>query len=69
MKQEISYKCKRCSTAFSCKDIFKQCKKSRRVSKEIKSCRYYPIMCNQAGYPDRITVVFDDGETVTYYNM
>ena len=66
MKQELIYRCEICNTVYNNKEICEKCEKNHHMPRDIESCRYRPITCNQAGYPDRITVVFDNGELITY---
>ena len=66
MKQETLYRCEVCNTAFNDKDTCEKCERGHRIPKEITSCRYRPTTINASGYPDRITVEFDDGETISY---
>ncbi len=66
MKQELIYRCEICNTVYNNKEICEKCEESHRVPIGIKSRRYQPITNNATGYPDKITVVFDDDAEIIY---
>lgn len=66
MKEISLYKCDICGTEFKEKDRCMACERVHKQVKKIAGARYLPITGDETGYPDRITVEFEDGETKVY---
>lgn len=66
MKEISLYKCDICGTEFKKKDRCMACERAHKQVKKIAGARYLPITGDETGYPDRITVEFEDGETKVY---
>lgn len=72
MKEISLYKCDICGTEFKGKRQMYGMRKSsqkERAHKKVKKIvgtRYLPITKDETGYPDRIAVEFEDGETKVY---
>ena len=64
MKQGIVYECELCHSTFYDKDRCEQCEKSHYIPKKIESC-YYSSEPN-LGYPEKITIRFENGSLVKY---
>ena len=67
MKELKLYQCEICGTKYVSKIFAEDCEKSHKIPKEISGCRYLSQKQNQSGYPQKISVVFDDGKTIDYH--
>lgn len=67
MKELKLYQCEICETQYASKIIAEDCEKSHKVPKKISGCRYLSQKQNESGYPQKISVIFDDGKTVDYH--
>ena len=66
MKKIELYQCEVCGTQYKEKGKAEMCEKSHKIPRKIAGKRYVPMDLNQAGYPISISVLFEDGETITY---
>ena len=67
MKQISLYVCEVCGTQFKDKMMAKNCESSHKVPTKISGCKYLPKSQNEKGYPQNISVLFEDGEVVKYH--
>lgn len=67
MKELKLYQCERCGTQYSSRIMAEECERSHKVPIKISGCRYLSLKQNQPGYPQKISVVFDDGKTIDYH--
>ncbi len=66
LKLESVYRCEICNTVYNNRDICLKCELNHLIPTEIKSCRYSPITVNEKGYPNSITIKFNDGSEAIY---
>lgn len=66
MKEQKLYVCEFCGTQYGVKQKALDCEKSHHTPKSMRRAQYHTAKCSQDGYPDRIEVVFDNGEVLQY---
>lgn len=66
MKCTTLWKCDICGTEYRDKKKCEQCETGRKKKGKIVKMRHLPYTFDQSGYPDKITVKFEDGEELVY---
>ena len=66
MKEQTLYICEICGTQYKNKKSALDCEKNHHVPIQVRQSYCHFGKCLQDGYPDRIEIVFDDGEILTY---
>lgn len=66
MKVSTLYTCEFCNTSYKTEKQAVECEKHHRQPTEIKAPKYRSIKNSSDGYPDKIMVVFDDGQEIRY---
>lgn len=66
MKELKLYVCEVCGTQYADRANAKVCEKSHKVPQRISGCKYLSRKQDQSGYPQKISVIFDDGKSVDY---
>ena len=66
MKELKLYQCEICFTQYSSERAAIDCEQSHRKIVKVKESKYRSQKSNLRGYPDRITVEFDNGREVIY---
>ena len=66
MKEQKLYVCDFCGTQYKEKLKALGCEKNHHTPKTMRQTQYHAAKCSQDGYPDRIEIVFEDGEAVWY---
>jgi len=61
------YQCEICGTQYADKINAKTCEESHKIPKKILGCKYLSYKQNQLGYPQKISIVFEDGKVVEYH--
>lgn len=67
MKELKLYQCEICGTQYASKIFAEDCEKSHKMPKKISGCKYLSQKQNMSGYPQKISVIFDDGKTIDYH--
>ena len=66
MKTVNLYKCEICGTEYNEKAKCLKCEKNHKRKGEIVKMRYQSVNFDETGYPDKITVKFEDGVEKIY---
>lgn len=66
MKETILYKCEICGTEYKDKKKCEQCEACHKKKGKIIKMRHQPYSFDHSGYPDKITVRFEDGMEKMY---
>lgn len=66
MKKVEHYICEVCGTEYNEKGKCKQCESGHNKPKGIDGAQWYPIGQDGSGYPARVHILMDNGETITY---
>ena len=66
MKKIDLYQCEICNTQYASERAAIDCEQSHRKIVKVKASKYRRQKTNPRGYPDRITVEFDNGRDVIY---
>ena len=66
MKELQLYQCEICNTQYASERAAIDCEKSHRKIVNVKASKYRSQKSNPRGYPDKITVEFDNGRKVIY---
>lgn len=66
MKEQKLYICEFCGTQYKEKQKALDCEKNHHIPKSMSQSQYHATKCSQDGYPDKIKVVFDNGEALWY---
>lgn len=66
MKKVELYKCELCNTSYKSEDMANKCEQSHKIAKSIVDAEYRSFNSNPKGYPDKITICFNDGTKVIY---
>lgn len=66
MKEYTLYECEICRTRYASEQFALDCEKSHRKIVKVKASKYRSQKSNPRGYPDKITVEFDNGKEVIY---
>lgn len=66
MKTLSKYQCEYCHTEYREKSVCEQCEKNHKVKPKIKMSIYQSFEMDRRGYPIRINIEFENGETITY---
>ena len=61
MKETTLWKCDICGTEYRDKKKCEQCEAGHKKKGKIVKMRHLPYTSDQSGYPDKITVKFEDG--------
>lgn len=61
MKEMTLWKCDICGTEYKEKLKCQKCEASHKKKDKIVSMRHLPYTSDASGYPDKITVEFEDG--------
>lgn len=63
MKRIELFKCEICGVSYKSEDMANRCERSHKI---VKSIQYRSFSSNAKGYPDKITVCFNDDTKVIY---
>lgn len=66
MKDVTLWKCDICGTEYRDKKKCEQCETEHKKKGKIVKMRHLPYTSDQSGYPDKITVKFEDWEELVY---
>lgn len=66
MKEISLWKCEICGTEYKEKAACKKCEEGHKTNGKIVGMRHLPYSSDQSGYPDRITVKFENGVEKVY---
>lgn len=66
MKTLEKYQCEYCHTEYREKSACERCEKNHKVKSKIKKTVYQSYEIDRSGYPMRINIEFENGETITY---
>lgn len=66
MKELSKYQCEYCHTEYREKSACEKCEKNHKVKPKIKKTAYLSYEMDRGGYPMRIYIEFENGETITY---
>ena len=67
MKEQKLYMCEFCNTQYKDKNDALKCEQNHKTPKKIKESKYHEAKdAPNGGYPDRIRIEFDNGETIWY---
>lgn len=66
MKKVELYKCELCNTSYKSEDMANKCEQSHKIAKSIVDAKYRSFASNDKGYPDKITICFNDGKKIIY---
>ena len=66
MKTLEKYQCEYCHTEYHEKSACERCEKNHKVKPKIKKTIYQSYEMDRSGYPMRINIEFENGETITY---
>lgn len=66
MKEISLWKCEVCGTEYKEKAACKKCEERHKKGGKIVKMRYLPYTSDQSGYPNKITVEFEDGVKKIY---
>lgn len=66
MKEMTLYQCELCGTQYASERAAIDCEESHRKIKEVVAQRYRSFKSNPDGYPDVISVTFDNDKKVVY---
>ena len=66
MKETTLWKCEVCGTEYRDKSKCEKCEASHKKKGKIVKMRHLPYTSDLSGYPDRITVKFEDGKERVY---
>lgn len=66
MKETTLYQCEICGTQYASERAAIECEQSHRTIKEVVAQKYRSFKSNPDGYPDVISVTFDNDKKVTY---
>lgn len=66
MKKVEHYICEICGTEYNEKEKCKLCEYGHHRPKGIDGAQWYPIGQDGSGYPARVHILMDNGETITY---
>lgn len=66
MKEMTLWKCDICGTEYKEKLKCKKCEALHKKAGKIVSMRHLPFTSDASGYPDKITVEFEDGIKKVY---
>ena len=66
MKNVTLWKCDICGTEYRDKKKCEKCETGRMKNGKIVKMRHLPYTSDQSGYPDKITVKFEDGVEKMY---
>lgn len=61
------YQCEICGTQYASSEAAQNCEKSHKTIESIESAKYRSLKSNPDGYPDKITVVFNDNKRIIYH--
>ena len=60
------YECGVCHTRYKSKDECTECEESHVKPKRIEGAKWVAKKNDSSGYPYRVTIEFEDGETIEY---
>lgn len=66
MKELSKYQCEYCHAEYREKSACEQCEKNHKIKPKIKKSVYLSHEMDRSGYPTRINIEFENGETITY---
>lgn len=66
MKKTALWKCDICGTEYRDKKKCEKCETGHKKNGKIVKMRHLPYTSDQSGYPDKITVKFEDGVEKMY---
>ena len=66
MKETKLYECEICGTRYADRCACETCEGTHKKPKKITGARYLPYKQNKGGYPQTITVEFEDGKRIAY---
>ncbi len=66
MKETTLWKCDVCGTEYRDKKQCQKCENNHKKEGKIVKMRHLPYTSDQSGYPDKITVKFEDGVEKVY---
>ncbi len=66
MKETTLYQCEICGTQYASEGAAIECERSHRTIKEVVAQKYRSFKSNPDGYPDVISVTFDNDKKVVY---
>ena len=66
MKEQKLYVCEFCGTQYKNKQSALNCEKNHCTPVEMRQSRYHAAKNPSDGYPDRIEIVFNNGEAIWY---
>ena len=69
MKKQILYQCEYCGTQFNDDKKALECEKLHHAAIEIRNASYHKAQSIRDGYPDVLTVKFDNGEVERYKHI
>lgn len=67
MKELKLFQCEICGTQYASRIFAENCEESHKVPMKISGCKYLSQKQNQSGYPQKISIIFDDGKTIDYH--
>lgn len=66
MKETTLWKCEICGTEYRDKGTCQKCESNHKKKGKIVKMRHQPYTNDRSGYPDKITVQFEDGVEKVY---
>lgn len=66
MKKVEHFICEVCNTEYKNKEMALKCEKSHKHPRSVMTAKCRPVTACDDGYPDAVTVLFDDGKCVRY---
>lgn len=66
MKETTLWKCEICGTEYKDKMKCQECEENHKKKGKIIKMRHLPRTSDRSGYPDKITVKFEDGAEKVY---
>ena len=66
MKEITLYKCELCNTQYASKKMAEECEKAHKKVNKVIAIKYRPYTSSKDGFPDWLTVEFDNGHSTRY---